>query len=136
MNSIKQNTAAASLTLALEVVETIVRTMIPQVALIVLAVALVLHQETVEMTTATIAVETTPVLILNVAYQVTKGISGGIVLLTPEVITTVEAVVEAVVVPQVAVVVVEEVTTPTAPEATAIPPTTMAMATTVASLIM
>ena len=136
MSSIKPNIEATSPTPVVEAVETTAKTTSPQAVLIVLAVALVLPQETVEMITAAIAAGITPVLILSVVYLVTKGISGGIVFKTPEVITTVAAVVEAVVVPQVAVVVVEEVTTPTAHEATANPPTTMAMATTVASLIM
>ena len=136
MSSIKPNTEVASPTPVAEAVETTAKTTNPQAALIVLAVALVLPQETVEMITAVITAGITPVLILSVAYLAIKGISGGIVFKTPEVITIVEAAVEAVVVPQVAVVVVEEVTTPTAHEATANPPTTMAMATTVASLIM
>ena len=127
MSSIKPNTEVASPTPVAEAVETTAKTTNPQAALIVLAVALVLPQETVEMITAATAAGITPVLILSVAYLATKGISGGTVFKTPEAITIVEATVEAVVVPQAAAVGVVEVIIPTTPlEATAIPPITMA----------
>ena len=127
-NNTKPNFAATSPALVLEAVGTTARTMIPQAALTVLAAALVLHQDTIEKTTATTVAEATPVLILSVVYPVTKGTSGRIVFKTPEAITIAEATVVVVVVLQAAVVVVVEVTAPTTPEATAIPTVTMAMA--------
>ena len=128
MSSIKPNTEVASPTPVAEAVETTAKTTNPQAALIVLAVALVLPQETVEMITAAIAAGITPVLILSVAYLATKGISGGTVFKTPEAITTVEATVEAVEAPQAVAAVVVEAIIPTTPlEATAIPTVTMAI---------